>query len=215
MTPKPTLAAGLCAAALLLAAAGNAGAAVGNARHGRAVAATHCASCHGARGNARSPSVPKLAGQDAAYLYLESRAFRTGARASVAMKAAVADLPDADLADAAAFYGTQVIRPDPVRDRALTEAGERLFYERPGYGRGPSCAMCHDGGRMPMMGMMGGGMMRARDAPRLHGQHAQYLLRQLDAFASGQRSGTVMNRIAAELDAAQRRALAAYLSVTR
>lgn len=177
----------------------------GDPHHGSKVAAAHCASCHGANGNSTNPQYPKLAGQDAAYLYRQLWAFKDRQRPSAVMQAIVALLSDADLADVSAYYEAQTIRPDPVPNRRLANAGQQLFYA----GR-PSCAMCHEAGGMPMMGMMSGG--RTGTPPRLAGQHAPYTLQQLDAFASGQRQGGIMNQIAAQLDRAQRRALAAYIA---
>ena len=82
------------------------------------------------------------------------------------------------------------------------------------------CAMCH--GSSEQRGMMGGGMMghgmmgmgngMMSSVPDLNGQHAAYIVDQLNHFATGQRQGTVMNRIAASLSEADRRAVAEYLS---
>lgn len=179
--------------------------AVGDAHRGRSIAAAHCASCHGADGNNDHAQDPKLAGLDPAYLYRQLWAFKRGERQSAVMQGVVAPLTDADLADVSAYYGDQTVRPDPVTDPAAARSGEQIYYA----GR-PSCAMCHQGGGMPRMGMMGGG-----NAPRLDGQHALYTLQQLDAFASGQRQGTVMNRIAAQLSESERRAVAEYLAGIR
>ncbi len=178
----------------------------GNPRQGEALAAAHCASCHGDNGNSSKLDYPKLAGQDAAYLYRQLWAFKEGQRPSAVMQAIVAPLSDIQLADVSAYYESQSIQADPVTDRALADTGRQIYYA----GR-PSCAMCHDGGGMPMMGMMGGGMNSS--APKLAGQHALYTLQQLDAFASGQRQGGVMNRIAAQLSDSQRKAIAEYIAV--
>ena len=71
-----------------------------------------------------------------------------------------------------------------------------------GNGRGaPACSSCH--------GADGGGQAAA-GFPRLAGLDAAYLQRQLDAFADGSRSNPTMAPIAKALDAAERRALAAY-----
>ena len=179
----------------------------GNPDHGKAVATAHCASCHGDTGNGANPQYPKLAGQKAAYLYGQLWAFKKGSRPSTVMESIVKPLSDSDLADVSAFYSEQAARPDKVADKGLASAGEQIYYA----GR-PSCAMCHEGGGMPMMGMMGGG---TQNAPRLKGQHAAYLLQQLDAFASGQRSGSVMNQIAASLSEQERKAVAEYLAERR
>lgn len=176
----------------------------GNADHGKAVAAAHCASCHGDAGNGGNPQYPKLAGQKAPYLYAQLWAFKQGTRSSAIMASIVKPLSDSDLADVSAFYAEQPLQPDKVADAGLASAGEQIYYA----GR-PSCAMCHEGGGMPMMGMMGGGV---QNAPRLKGQHAAYILKQLDAYASGQRRGSVMNRVAESLNEQERKAVAEYLS---
>ena len=75
------------------------------------------------------------------------------------------------------------------------------------------------GGR-GMGGMMGRGhmgMMMGNSAavPNLYGQHAGYIVQQLNAFASGARRGTAMGPIAAALSPPDRRAVAEYLSGLR
>ena len=189
----------------------------GNAAQGGIVAEAKCAACHGADGNSSDPHVPKLAGQISDYLYAQLRAYRKGSRKSEIMSAIVADLSDADMATVASFYGRQSRKADVVNDAGSAAIGERLFVAGM-----PSCAMCHGTfGRhsMPMghmMGrdMMGHGMMGMMgSAPRLNGQHAAYVIDQLNLFASGERSTpTMMRRIAAALSENERRAVAEYLS---
>ncbi len=179
----------------------------GNPDLGKRVAATHCASCHGDTGNGTNPQYPKLAGQEAAYLYTQLWAFKRGSRPSAVMESIVKPLSDSDIADVSAFYSEQTMHPDKVADQRLASTGEQIYYA----GR-PSCAMCHEGGGMPMMSMMGGG---AQNAPRLKGQHAAYTLKQLDAYASGQRRGSVMNRVAESLNEQERKAVAEYLAEQR
>jgi cytochrome c553 len=65
-------------------------------------------------------------------------------------------------------------------------------------------------GRMPMMGMMGSEMMT--NIPVLNGQHAAYIVDQLNRFASGEREGGMMNRIAEALSEANKEAVAEFLS---
>ncbi|WP_315754841.1 MULTISPECIES: c-type cytochrome [unclassified Bradyrhizobium] len=107
------------------------------------------------------------------------------------------------------------MKPDTGGEPKLAEIGARIFrYGSPG---APPCAACHgDGGSGG--GMMGGhmGMMGgAANAPRLYGQHADYLVRQLDAFASGARRSPVMEPIASIWREQDRRAVAEYLSRLR
>lgn len=177
----------------------------GNPDQGKAAAAAHCASCHGEAGNGTNPQVPKLAGQKAAYLYAQLWAFKHGARLSAVMESIVKPFSDHELANVSAFYAEQTAHPDPVAaGQGLASLGEQVYFA----GR-PSCAMCHEGSGMPMMGMMGGGM---QNVPRLNGQHAAYILKQLDAFASGQRQGSVMNSVAESLSEQEREAVAEYLA---
>lgn len=191
----------------------------GNPEDGKRIAEAKCASCHGAEGNGTNPQYPKLAGQSPAYLYWQLRAFKTGSRRSETMSGIVAALSDADAADVASFYGRQVITLNPVTDRALASAGERIFFAGAGPWKVPPCAMCHASGgqrHRPMMmhmmghGMMGHGMMTS--VPNLNGQHATYIVDQLYRLASGERQGPMMNRIAAALSEADKKAVAEYLS---
>lgn len=192
--------------------------AVGNPQHGESVAEAKCASCHGAKGNSTDPQYPKLAGQNPAYLYWQLWAFKKGSRSSDVMAGIVATLSDADMANAARFYGQQTRAPNAVQDLRLAAIGERIFFTGM-----PACVTCHGSrgqrgmmmGRMPMMGMMGRGMMGSgttRNVPALNGQHAAYVVDQLKHYASGKRQDAMMNRIAAALTESNRRAVAAYLS---
>jgi len=200
----------------------------GDPVRGQRIAQDHCAACHGADGNSTDPQFPKLAGQSLPYLYWELRAFKLDIRKSDVMPPNLAPLSYRDLADVAVYYSRQTRKPDLVADSRLAAIGQRLFYSGM-----PSCAMCHStagASGMPMMGMrgnrrmmgrgmmgpgmMGPGMMGSGmgNVPNLNGQHAAYIVDQLDRFASGERQGTVMNRIAVTLSAANKRALGAFLS---
>ena len=72
-----------------------------------------------------------------------------------------------------------------------------------------------------MMGMMGHGMMghgmmgMMANMPNLNGQHATYIIDQLNRFAAGQRQGMMMNRIAAALTETDKKAVAEFLSGLR
>lgn len=193
----------------------------GNPEQGRQVVKDYCANCHGADGNSADAKYPKLAGQDPAYLYQQLRAFKSGERRNQDMTTALTDLSETDLDDAVSFYSEQRRRPSAVVDPVLAAQGERIFFEASGYPGIPSCAACHDGGGgrgMPMMGggmMSGGGMMGSAGTgpvPDLNGQHAAYILDQLNRFATGERRDGIMNRIAGMMHESQRRAVAEYLS---
>lgn len=184
----------------------------GNSARGRRIAQEKCAACHGADGNSPDPQFPKLAGQRPAYLYWQIQSFAHGNRRSEIMAASAGALSKADMADVARFFSRQSRTPDRMKDRRMVAVGERVFFSGM-----PSCAMCHgSAGRqgMPMMGMMGGGMMGSGmgNVPDLNGQHAAYIVGQLNRFTQGERQGTVMNRIAAGLSDKNKQAVAEYLS---
>ncbi len=179
----------------------------GDPVHGERIARTVCAACHGADGNSPDPGIPKLAGQKLPYLYWELRAFKQDIRKSDVMTPNLAALSYAELADVANFYSQQSRSLDTVANPDLAASGERRFF-----GGMPSCAMCHNasaGQRMPMMGMMASGRS---DAPNLNDQHANYIVTQLNRFASGERRGTVMNSVAATLSGPDKIALAEFLA---
>jgi cytochrome c553 len=83
----------------------------GAAERGRA-AATQCAACHGAQGQGDPAKlVPQIAGQPAAYLRNQLLLFKADKRSPgdaelTKMKAVLATIPDATLADLAAYYSS-------------------------------------------------------------------------------------------------------------
>jgi cytochrome c553 len=139
------------------------------------------------------------------------------------MAPVVSALNDAQIAELAHYFGKQSVKADTIKDQRLATIGARIFnYTSPG---APPCAACH-GGRGFHGGMMGGGrgmmgggmgmmMGNNAEAPNLYGQHASYLVAQLDAFAKGTRRGTVMGPIARVWREQDRQAVAEYLSGLR
>lgn len=208
----------LAASALLLPRPGDG---AGEARSGRALVGARCAGCHGPEGNGGAATVPRLAGQDADYLYRQLQAFRDGARASPVMDAVAAALTDRQMRDASTFLAGQARRGDAVASAALDAEGRALFQQGSDDGRVPACAACHDasrgwfaggmrgmhgGGGMPMMGMMGA------QGPRLLGQRAGYIEQRLAGFADGTPQAARMDRIAHAMSERQKQAVAAYLA---
>ena len=63
-----------------------------------------CAPCHGADGLAHDAEVPNLAGQNAAYLYNQLRAFRSGRRPHKEMLYMSRQLSDEDMRDLAEYF---------------------------------------------------------------------------------------------------------------
>ena len=66
-----------------------------------------CSACHGVDGNSINPLWPKLAGQHAAYLTKQMKAFRSGERKDPVMAPMAMPLSDTDIEDISAFYASQ------------------------------------------------------------------------------------------------------------
>ncbi len=63
-----------------------------------------CVACHGADGVGKAPQYPNLAGQKAAYIDKQLRAFRSGERKDPNMSAMAKPLSDQDIEDIAAYF---------------------------------------------------------------------------------------------------------------
>ncbi|HET7921930.1 MAG TPA: c-type cytochrome [Gammaproteobacteria bacterium] len=174
--------------------------AAGNAAAGRKKAAT-CAACHGADGNSASGQFPKLAGQNASYIVQELERFKSGARKNAIMSGMAAPLSAQDMQDVAAWFASQTVHIGEA-DPSLVKAGEALYRGGDRAASIPACAACHspDGvGNAPMA------------IPALEGQHAEYIISQLQAFANGSRKSPMMDPIASRLSAEQMKAVASYI----
>jgi len=198
---------GLVAAALLAGASSTARAEEPDASdklHAQKVAITVCGTCHGPTGNSTQPKFPRLAGQNANYLATQLKAFRSQARgdpdAIGYMWGMAAELDDDTIAALAAYYAAQ--KPDASRDGdAAAIARGREIYEKGISAEGvPACSSCH-----------GPDAHGTQDFPRLAGQHAQYVLKQLASFQSNMRKVAVMHGVAQNLRSPEMESVAAFL----
>jgi cytochrome c553 len=73
-----------------------------------------CIGCHGIPGYKTAfpdvYSVPKLGGQQAAYIVKALQAYKTGDRPHPSMRAIAAGLSNQDMADLAAYYGAEAVK---------------------------------------------------------------------------------------------------------
>ncbi|MBR9858781.1 MAG: c-type cytochrome [Oceanisphaera sp.] len=79
--------------------------AAGDAEAGKAKAAV-CAACHGAEGISAVEIYPNLAGQKAAYIVSQLKAFKAGERNNAIMAPMAMPLSDQDMEDLAAYYAS-------------------------------------------------------------------------------------------------------------
>lgn len=165
---------------------------------------TNCGRCHGIDGQGGlHEAFPKLAGQSEAYLLASLDAYAEGARASGMMESIAAALSEDDALEAARYFS----RLEGLGGAGAVEAssaGAIVATEGVPARRVPSCADCHGPGSIP----------RRAAYPRLAGQHASYLIQQIELFKSGARGGTdyahLMHPVASRIPADAIRDVAEY-----
>lgn len=175
----------------------------GDAEAGKAKSGT-CVACHGQDGNSAVPMYPKIAGQHAGYIVTQLKAYKSGERVNAVMQGMAAPLSEQDMMDLAAYYAAQEIKPE-VADKSLVKAGGALYRGGNKEAGIPACIACH--------GPAGKGIPGA-GYPAIGGQHAQYLVTQLQQYASGERQGPngIMADIARRLSEADMRAVSSFVS---
>jgi cytochrome c553 len=163
-----------------------------------------CSTCHGPRGISRSPEFPILAAQNRLYLEAQIDAFRKKSRAEKDahdfMWGIAGNLPEPIIAGIAQYYAAQPPAPGRVEDPSLVAKGKELFDKGlPDRGI-PACASCH-----------GANAEGVGDFPRLAGQHAKYIVKQVNYIQSLVRAAPVMHGIVKDLTPAEIQALAFYV----
>ena len=177
----------------------------GDTRRGHAKVVEVCVACHGEEGISPAPENPHLNGQSGAAIYKQLHDYRTGSRAHEQMTLMAKELDESVIADVAAYYAGQPKRnPNPA---ALAESPPAIVQlvelGDPKRGLVP-CASCHRPGS--------GGPI---ETPILAEQGRDYLVRQLQLYARGERRNDVYGRmriIAAKLTPAEINGLAGYYS---
>lgn len=174
---------------------------------GAAIVAHVCSACHGPRGNSLSPAFPKLAGQGAAYIIMQLHEFKHGIRKNAIMQAMAATLTPAEMKAVADYLERQKMTPGFAQKRYVA-LGRRIYEGGLPKQHVPACMACH--------GVNGRGNEPAA-YPRLAGQWAAYVVRQLVAFAHDRRPSPhgIMNYIAKRLTPEQMKAVASYVQGLR
>ncbi len=160
-----------------------------------------CFICHGANGESASPAFPRLAGQNRAYLAAQLAAYKSGQRKSSAMQPMVEQLGAADFDALGAYFEKQVPAAHEVEDPELAQVGRFIHLRGNPFSGLAACATCH--------GVQAQG---SEALPRLAGQHAQYLERQLRQFQQRERPSTVMHAISNKLSDLELKSVSSYLS---
>jgi cytochrome c553 len=153
-----------------------------------------CIGCHGIPGYKTAfPEVyhvPKIAGQQPAYLEAALKAYRSGQRPHPSMRGIAGSLTDDEIAAYAKYYAGDAVAPAAANAQSQNKAAQ-------------VCAACHG---------PDGSTPTAAENPILAGQHADYLLRSLKDYKAGKRTNPVMQGFAAQLSVPDMEGLAAWFS---
>lgn len=163
-----------------------------------------CGICHGDQGRSTSPTFPNLAAQQSAYLELQLKAFKNQSRADPDAQAYMwgmaSQLNDATISALSNYFSTQPAVPPRGGTSAIIAEGKHLFEVGVPASAIPPCASCH-----------GANAEGNAVFPRLAGQHAPYLLKQLLVIQSVLRTAPVMHGVIKDLTKDQMQAVVAYL----
>ena len=195
--------------------------------------AESCTGCHGEKGNSTMPLFPKLAGQHPSFFVKQLLDFKDGSRNGPTMAPMAMGLNETDMADIAAYYATQKISANtlPVIDtddededatdgesassnesadiNDLLEKGSDLYRNGDLEREVSACVACH--------GPYGEGNKPA-SYPTLQSQHADYLIKALTDFKTGQRSNNpdnMMHMIAKKMTEEEIKAVSYHISMMK
>ena len=166
-----------------------------------------CSNCHGLTGVAVSPNFPNLAGQVEAYVVAQLKEFKSHSRQDPAgfeyMWGLSRSLTEDQITGLAAYYARQPAARQSVEgDPTRLAPGQSIFSSGVADKGVPACASCH--------GDRGQGSAKF---PRIAGQHADYLVKQLIVFqrTDERPEGSLMKTVAHELTGQNIVDVAAYL----
>ncbi len=191
-------------------------AAAGDAAAGKAKAAV-CAACHGTDGNSPAPNFPKLASLGEKYITKQLQDIKAGNRPVLEMTGMLNALSDQDLADISAYFSSNPMQLSGAKEIEVQigtgvkvnglELGAKVYRNGNMETSVPACMGCHS--------PTGQGNAPA-GYPRLGGQHAQYIEKQLRDFRAGNRTNDgdqkVMRDVAAQMSDAEIIAVANFIS---
>ncbi|MDM3870513.1 c-type cytochrome [Porticoccus sp. W117] len=188
----------------------------GDAAAGKTKSAA-CAACHAETGNSLSPAFPKIAGLGEKYLFKQLQDIQSGARQVPEMAGQLDAMNEQDLADIAAYFAGNPMQISGAKEKdwpleelgsaEFLALGEQVFRAGNMETGVPACTGCHSPS----------GQGNAPAAyPKLGGQFADYLVKQLKAFRSNARTNDgdsrIMRDVAANMSDKEIEAVANYIS---
>lgn len=174
---------------------------------GKTLALQVCSNCHGVDGNSVNPNFPKLSGQQHEYFVAQMKEFKGHNRLDPAgfeyMWGLSRSLTNKQIDELASYFAQQKNLADQPGDAKREGAGKLVFEQGVAAKNIPPCMTCH--------GAEGAGNDKF---PRIAGQHADYLVKQLNVFqrTDERPEGSVMKVIAHDLTPDNMEDVSAYLS---
>src|SRR5450759_159107 len=171
---------------------------------GKRVAEASCVGCHGVNGASATKGIPNLAGQRPAYVYLELRAYQSGARSAEAMTNAVKFLTDDALVKVAAYYASL----EPAQSSSTSGAKPTPSQPDPvqaGKAAAAACAGCHRDASITKM----------PGTPNLVGLDPKYLVAAMKGYKGGQRKNDVMKSVISAVADADLSNIALYYALQK
>jgi len=174
-----------------------------DAAEGKRLADSSCARCHGANGVSSMKGVPHLAGQRPAALYLDLRAYQSGARSDKAMDGTIKFLSDDALVKVAAYYAS--LDPAPPSAANGAKAAAKPDPVQAGKTATATCAGCH--GET--------GVSKTPGMPSLVGLDPKYFIAAMNAYKGGQRKHDMMKSLAAGIRDSDLNNIALYYALQK
>ncbi|MGS0740286.1 c-type cytochrome [Glaciimonas sp. GG7] len=165
-----------------------------------------CSNCHGVQGISASPNFPHLAAQTQPYLVEQLKSFKGHGRSDPAgfeyMWGISARLTDVQIDGLATYFSVQKPAPGVRRNTTLLKDGQTIFEHGITSSNTPACVACH--------GANGEGVQQF---PRIAGQHADYIVKQLMVFQRTEQrpEGEVMKNITHAMTTENMESVAAWL----
>ena len=158
-----------------------------------------CVGCHGEGGISQNENIPSLAGQPDQFVQWQLVFFRSGTRKSEQMQPVVEQMSNDDIRNLGAYFASltppKASAPDDNPDMS-SKGGQAAAGRR--------CASCHTDT-----------YAGTKAVARIAGQREEYLVKALNDYKSGQRSGgggAAMAEVAYPLSEEEITALAHYLA---
>lgn len=162
-----------------------------------------CSTCHGPGGRSTFPAIPSLAAQPWPYLSAKMRTFRYRAGTQSAGHVDVLGLmliDDATDVALARYFANQSPAAPVAGDAAVVAAGRKIYTQGDAAKGIAPCAACH-----------GDDASGFWIFPRLAGQHAEYVSRQLRLIQSRLRGSRLMHGVIQNMNADEMKAVAAFV----